>query len=114
MGWGLTFLLSLEDQRQLIERITKILVLVAVRTRANLSAYGVLADDGTIHLVLINKDARRPVSLSVSGVASYLHAEVLWLTAPLPDSRTGISFGGIPVSPTGAWSPAPAEKVKRQ
>ncbi len=90
------------------------LVPVRVRTKVNVSAYGVLAGDGVLHLVLINKDARRSVSVEISGADSYSNARVLRLVAPSLSSETGITFGGNPVEPTGAWAPSSAEKIERQ
>jgi Glycosyl hydrolase family 79 C-terminal beta domain len=90
------------------------LVPVSVRTHANVVAFGVLANDGTLHLVLLNKGGRTAVSARLSGVSSYFHAEVLRLTAPALDAQTGITFGGRSVDPTVNWAPAQAEQVTRK
>lgn len=89
------------------------LVPVTVRTHANVTAYGVLAPDGEVHLVLINKDERTPVDVQIAGLASYHHAAVLRLTAPSIKARTGITFGEHPVGPDGRWSPGPPQQVAR-
>jgi len=90
------------------------LVLVRVRSKANVSAYGVLAKDGMLHLALINKDVRQSVRVRISGAGSYSQARVLRLIAPSLGSQTGITFGGSPVGPTGDWSPTSAEKIERR
>jgi Glycosyl hydrolase family 79 C-terminal beta domain len=90
------------------------LVPVSVHTHANVTAYGVLAGDGTLHLVLINKDDQNSASVRVSGLASYAHAAVLRLSAPSLDAQTGITFGGRSVDASGKWEPAPAKPVRRK
>ena len=89
------------------------LVPVGVRTDANVTAYGVLAGDGDLHLVLINKEGQRSVNVQVSGLASYSRGAILRLTAPTLDARTGITFGGRSVDPAGNWAPGPAEQAVR-
>ena len=86
---------------------------VAVHTQANVSAYGVLAGDGTLHLVLINKEGKTSVEVRIAGLASYQHASVLRLRGPGLSARTGIMFGGRSVSSNGSWSPGPAEQATR-
>lgn len=86
---------------------------VAIHTEANVTAYGVVAPDGELHLVLINKDGHTPVRVQIAGLASYQHATVLRLTASSVKARTGITFGGRPVGPDGTWSPGPAQQVAR-
>jgi Glycosyl hydrolase family 79 C-terminal beta domain len=90
------------------------LVPVEVRTDANVTAYAVLSDSGTLHLVLINKEAQSLANVDASGLASYPHATLLRLTAPSLDAQTGITLGGRPVDAEGAWTPAQAEKVARK
>jgi len=90
------------------------LVPVKVQTKANVTAYGVVANNGTLHLVLINKDGKTPVQVRISGVGSYSHADLLRLTAATLDARTGITLGGSPVGPEGNWTPRPAQNVERK
>lgn len=90
------------------------LVPVRVRTHANITAYGVLAGDGTLHLVLINKDSQESVNVRITGVAAYRHARVLRLTGPALSARTGITFGRRSVDSAGSWTPARAEQVVRK
>lgn len=86
---------------------------VDLHTQANVTAYGVLAGDGELHLVLINKEGRTPAEVRIAGLASYQHASVLQLRGPGLSARTGITFGGRSVSSNGSWSPGPAEQVTR-
>ena len=90
------------------------LVPVIVRTDANVTAYGVLSDNGTLHLVLINKEAQSPAKVEASGLASYSRATLLRLTAPTLDAQTGITLGGRPVDANGAWTPGQVENVSRK
>jgi hypothetical protein len=90
------------------------IVPVRVRTEANVTAHGVLSSDGSLHLVLINKDTQIPVQVRVSGIASYSQPALLRLTAPTLDAHTGITFGGRPVDPDGNWAPAPAQPAERK
>jgi Glycosyl hydrolase family 79 C-terminal beta domain len=90
------------------------LVPIKVRTDANLTAYGVLSDNGTLHLVLINKDGQSLANVETSGLASYSRATLLRLAAPTLDAQTGITLGGRPVDADGAWKPAQAENVPRK
>lgn len=87
------------------------LVPVSVQTQANVTAYGVLAPDGELHLVLINKDDRASVEVRIAGLDSYHHAGVLRLTASSVNARSGITFGGRPVEPDGKWLPGPAQQL---
>ena len=87
---------------------------VELHTQANVAAFGVLAGDGELHLVLINKDGKKPFEVRIAGLGSYQHASVLRLTAPGLSARSGITFAGHSVSLNGNWSPGPAQQVARQ
>ncbi len=87
---------------------------VDLHTQENVSAYGILAADGKLHLALINKDEKKSVEVRIAGLGSYKHAGVLRLTAPGLSARTGITFGGHAVSTSGKWSPGRAQKVARE
>lgn len=87
---------------------------VELHTQANVSAYGVLAGDGELHLVLINKDGKKPVEVRIAGLGSYQHASVLRLTGPGLSARSGITFGGNAVNLNGSWRPGPAQQVARE
>ena len=86
---------------------------VELHTQANVSAYGVLAGDGELHLVLIDKDGKTPVEVRIAGLGSYQHASVLRLTGPGLSARSDITFGGHAVSSNGSWKPGPAQQVAR-
>jgi hypothetical protein len=87
------------------------LVPVNVHTQANVTAYSVLAPDGELHVVLIDKDERASVDVRIAGLATYHQVAVLRLTAPSINARSGITFGGRSVDPDGRWSPGPAKQV---
>ena len=82
---------------------------VAVRTRANVAAHAILRDDGTLRLVLVNKELGRPVEMNVRIRGAYTEAGVWRLTAPQPTSRDGVRLGGRRVASDGRWEPGPEE-----
>ena len=84
----------------------------SVRTHANVAVHGVVSGDGTMRLVLIDKEGLDRVDVTVSGLAHYSRATVLRLVAPSFDSRTAITFGGRTVDLNGSWEPEPAERVE--
>ena len=87
---------------------------VSVSTHANVTAYGVLASNGILHLVLINKEEHSPVNVRVSGLASFSGATVLRLTAPSLDAQTGITLGGRSVEASGKWDSGEPQLVEHQ
>ncbi|MGA9365962.1 MAG: glycosyl hydrolase family protein, partial [Steroidobacteraceae bacterium] len=79
-------------------------------TDGSLSAYCVKAADGTLKLVLLNRNLRGHATLAIAmpGVKS---AGVLRLIAPRPDDTTDVTFGGASVGGDGAWAPTVAESL---
>jgi hypothetical protein len=68
-----------------------------------LAAYAVRAADGTLRLVVINKDARM-ASARIEPGRRFAKAEVSRLTAPALDATAGIRFGGAAVDDYGGWA----------
>ena len=63
------------------------------------------------HVVLVNmSSADANISLTDIGIRQ---ASVLRLTAPAPDSKTGVSFGGAEVDSAGHWKQKSEEKVNK-
>ena len=60
---------------------------------ANLTAYAARRDDA-LQVALINKDAARDATVTVSGLIAGSHGELMRLRAPALDSRHGIVFEG--------------------
>jgi hypothetical protein len=77
----------------------------------NVTAYAVLADDGGLRVVLINKDLNRPAQIRVATDRRYEKAELMRLTAPSVMAEEGVTLGGAEVRPDGTWFSKTAEEV---
>ncbi|MEJ2009101.1 MAG: glycosyl hydrolase family protein [Acidobacteriota bacterium] len=86
------------------------LVPVEVHAAGNLTAYGVLQQNGTLRVVLINKDEQKAMKVDITA-EPYRMASALRLTGPSLSATSGITFGGKAVSADGSWSPGPREPV---
>jgi hypothetical protein len=75
---------------------------------AILAAYAVRAADGTLRLVVINKDVRM-ASARIAPGRQFAKGEVSRLTAPALDATAGIRFGGAVVDDYGGWTPVVRE-----
>jgi hypothetical protein len=77
---------------------------------ASLGAYCVKTRDGTLKLVVLNRnlDGHATLAVDVPGVKS---ASVLRLIAPRADDTTDVTFGGSAVGNEGAWMPTAAESL---
>jgi hypothetical protein len=82
-----------------------------MNTAANVTAHAVLGNDGTLHLVIINKDATEACNAQINPGKSYSRAGALRLTAPSLESQNGVTFGGSAVAPDGTWSGGEEETV---
>jgi hypothetical protein len=67
---------------------------------ANVTAYAAIRR-GTVQVVLINKDAARDATVSVSGLHGYAKGQLMRLSAPSLDSRHDIVLEGIDGGPAG-------------
>lgn len=76
----------------------------------SLAAYCVKTPDGTLKLVLLNRNLDRDATLTV-GVPGVKSASVLRLIAPRADDTTDVTFGGAVVGNDGAWTPTVAESL---
>jgi glycosyl hydrolase family 79 len=74
----------------------------------NLTAYGVISNDGSLYLTLINKQTADPVSANVTIASgdSYTRGQVMFLTAPNNNitATAGVTLGGAPIKDDGTWS----------
>ena len=74
----------------------------------NLTAYGVLSEEGRLHITLINKetDRTRDANVTIAPGNSYTRGQVMFLTAPQNDitATAGVTLGGAPITDTGSWS----------
>jgi uncharacterized protein (TIGR03437 family) len=80
-------------------------------TSVNLTAYGALDDDGTLRVIVINKDMTQDAAVSIAPGAGYTTALAMRLAAPAVDSTTGVTLGGASVQVDGSWLPAELENV---
>ncbi len=72
----------------------------------NLTAYGALDPDGTLRVVITNKDMAQDAAVTVTPGAGYTAALEMFLTAPAVDSTTGVTLGDAAVGADGTWLPA--------
>jgi hypothetical protein len=90
------------------------LVPVVVRTSvdANVTAHATVADDGSVRLTIINKEAATPMDASITLDPGFSPAQtdVLRLKAESLQSRD-VSFGGASVGSDGSWGPRGVEAV---
>jgi hypothetical protein len=74
----------------------------------NLTAYGVLSNEGRLYITLINKEAARSrdTSVTIAPGNSYTRGQAVFLTAPLSDitATAGVTLGGVPITDKGTWS----------
>ncbi len=88
------------------------IVPVQARSSANVAAHAVLAPNGDLSLVLINKDAKQSVKARISGASSYARATLLRLEAPSLDAEAKITFGRHAVAADGSWTPGAGEMIR--
>ena len=76
----------------------------------NLTAYGVLSNDGSLYITLINKETARTrdVNVTIAPGNLYTHGQVLFLAAPHNDitATADVTLGGAPIKDDGSWSGA--------
>jgi hypothetical protein len=74
----------------------------------NLTAYGVLSNDGSLYITLINKETARTrdANVTIAPGHSYAREQVMFLTAPHGDitATAGVTLGGAPIKDYGNWS----------
>lgn len=77
----------------------------------NVTAYVLGAGGKPLSVVLVNRDNTRDAHLSIAelGMGS---VSALRLTAPAPDSRTDVTFGGAAVDADGQWKAKSQERVR--
>jgi hypothetical protein len=76
-----------------------------------LAAYAVRATDGTLRLVVINKDSRA-VSARIEPGRRFANGGVWRLTGPALDATAGVRFGGTTVDDYGGWAPTAREEAR--
>ncbi len=73
----------------------------------NFTGYSVAQADGSINVILVNKDATNGVNAAVDTGAAVTAADATYLQGPSLDATTGVTFAGAGVTPAGDWVPQP-------
>lgn len=97
---------------QLIHSASPSIESVGMQTTLNMTAYKITDADGTIHLLLINKEASQKADVKFQLNTPSQKAQVLRLAAPSLDATQGQTLGGHGISDKGTWStPADLEII---
>jgi hypothetical protein len=76
--------------------------------QVNLTVYGVLSNNGSLYITLINKEtaSTRDANVTISPGGSYTREQVMFLTAPHCDitATAGVTLGDAPIKDNGEWS----------
>jgi uncharacterized protein (TIGR03437 family) len=88
----------------------RIVPLTLAANGVNLTAYGALDDDGTLRVMVINKDTTQNAAVTITP-GSFTTALAMRLAAPAVDSTTGVTLGGEAVQTDGSWLPAQLESA---
>lgn len=86
---------------------------VDINTNVNVTAHAVLGNDGSLRLVIINKDASQTVNAEITPGQLYNDALASRLIAPSLESQIGVTFAGSSVNADGTWSPIEQETVNQ-
>jgi len=83
-----------------------------VNTSANVSAYATLDNNQQPWVTVINRDIATRIQATVISPSAFQSAEVMYLSAPSYDAKTGTTLAGAEVSAEGHWKPKNIEKLK--
>src|SRR3954471_5834385 len=86
-------------------------VQVGATPEANVVAHATLADDGTVRVLVINKEEAAPATVSIQLGSAGAPATVMRLSASSLLARDGVTLGGTAVASDGTWSPGTLESV---
>jgi Glycosyl hydrolase family 79 C-terminal beta domain len=80
---------------------------------ANVAAHAAVADDGTVRVTIINKEAATPMATSITLEPGLTPAQttILRLTGASLQSDSAVAFGGASVGADGTWGPRGVEAV---
>ena len=85
------------------------LIPLIMNSTLNISAHAVVGNDGSLKLILINKEPSKSAQVQINTTRSYSQATVVRLAAPSVTAPTGITLAGNPITFTKAWSPSTGE-----
>lgn len=72
----------------------------------NVTSYGALDADGTLRVLVVNKDQTQNAAVTITPGGSYTTALAMPLTGPTLSSTSGIALGGAAIALDGTWLPA--------
>ena len=87
------------------------LIPIITNSTLNISAHAVVGNDGSLKLILINKEPSKSAQVQINTTRSYSQATAVRLAAPSVSATTGITLAGDPISFVRAWSPSTIERV---
>lgn len=73
----------------------------------SLSAYAILASDGSTSVVLVNKDRTTTVHATIDVGQKVTTARAMPLRGPALEATSGVTLGGASIDATGAFTPSP-------
>lgn len=76
----------------------------------NLASFAARADDGSLRVCLINKDARG-ARVRIDPGRRFATASAVRLAAPSPEAANGLTLGGASIDAFGRWAPAAGEML---
>jgi hypothetical protein len=84
-------------------------VQVGATPETNVVAHATVADDGSVRVVVINKEEAAPATVAIQLGSTGAQATVLRLSASSLLARNGVTLGGTAVASDGTWSPGTLE-----
>jgi hypothetical protein len=90
-----------------------VLVPARLESDLNLACFAARADDGSLRVCLINKDARG-ARLRIDPGRRFARASALRLAAPSLEATAGLTLGGTAVDASGRWAPAAPEMLQSE
>lgn len=78
------------------------------------NTYGVLAEDGSIAVAIINREFNKNVMVQLDVTRYFNTGRVLRLEAPSLSSTNDVRFGGASVGQDGTWMPTSKEVISRE
>jgi hypothetical protein len=77
----------------------------------NVTGYAVKAADGTLNLLIVNKDSTQNLSLSIDCGQPVMSASLMMMTGPGLDATTGVAIQGASIGLDGSFAPQPVWTV---
>jgi hypothetical protein len=87
------------------------MVPVNFSTSQNVTAYGVLANNGNLNVILVNKNPIEAINAAIDPGGTYMGGMVQRLEAPSLLSITGATFAGSAVNSNGTWTPGAGQTI---